>query len=361
MVAAAAGLARAYLMALRDGDAAEMASRVMEPAERLGLTVIVIDALVTSGTALGNLGRMHEAIALLRGAIGYAQENDVPLAELRAANNLGHLLAFDDHHAALDSCRSGFEQANRIGHIPFIGSFAWAVAAYLDRDGRYEEAQALRDEVRERIDLPESSVAWYSLTDLMIRVERGDRSALEPAHQAVRRSVDDANPQSEAAAPAARAWLHFLAGRFEDAFDEAMGAAERHPLPDLYFHAMFPAAMLRDVDRLAAVAAGLRTTHVRGRMVDATRSAVDGAIAALGGRTDEAVAAFLRALDFRWLDIDRALVEATFAAVAGSHVREARTASMHAREVFMESGAAGFLGLFADSLPSGGEQSAWGA
>ena len=361
VVAAAAGLARAYLMALRDREAADMGSRIMDPAERLGLLPIIVDGLITSGTALGNLGRMHEAIALLQGATRYARESDLPLAELRAANNLGHLLAFDDHTAAMETCRSGMEQANRLGHVGLIGSFTWAVAAYLDRDGRYDEAQALRDEVRERIEMSEASALWYHLTDLTIRVERGDRAALEPAYEAVRRSVDDANPQSETAAPLARARLNLLSGRFEAAVQDMMDVAEPHRLPDHLMIAMLAAAMLGDIDRLETVAAGLRSGPWRGRMIDGVGSAVDGALAALRGRTEEAVAGFSRALAFRWLQMDRALLEALFATLIDSAVPEARKASEHAFEVFSEAGAAGLLDVFGEAMPLTNGQSAKGA
>ena len=66
VVTAGAGLARAYLMALRDEEAAEMCERVIGPAERFGLTLTVVDTLITRGTALGNLGRMRAAPAWSR-------------------------------------------------------------------------------------------------------------------------------------------------------------------------------------------------------------------------------------------------------------------------------------------------------
>lgn len=357
---AGAGLARAYLMALRDEEAAEMCDRVIGPAERFGLIPTIVDTLITRGTALGNLGRMHEAIALLQGATRDARDHDLPLAEMRSANNLGHLLAYDDHVAAMDACRTGMEQANRLGEVRFIGSFTGAVAAYFDRDGRFDEAKALRDEVRDRVELPASSLLWYELCDLTARVERGDASAVDPAYDAVRRSVDDANPQSQASVPGARATLNILTGRFEAAYDDVMSVDEAHRFSDHLGIAMIAAAMLGDIDRLEVVAEELGANPIRGRMLGAMDSAVSGALAALRGRTDEAVAGFSRALAFRFLRLDRANLQALFATLVGREVPEARKASDAAFEVFTEVGAAASLNLYAAGMPPSDAQRAAG-
>lgn len=361
VVTAAAGLARAYLMALRDEEASDASSRVMEPAERFGLVPTIIDALVTRGTALGNLGRMHEAIALLQGATRYAQDNDLPLAELRAANNLGHLLAFDDHAAALEVCRAGMEQANRIGDVRLTGSFTWAVSAYLERDGRYEEARALRDDARSRMEMPKTTVEWYDVTDLLAAVERGDTSAAEAAHEAARRTLDEANPQSEAGVAGTQATLDLLGRRFEEAYEHVMAVAESHRLPDHLEIAMYAAALIRDADRLEAVVEGLRTCRHCGRMVDAIRWAAEGALAAVRGDTERAVAGFSKAASFRWLRMDRARLDALFATMVGADVPEARLAAEHAFDLFSEAGAAAYLDLFAEAMPPSEGRAARGA
>ena len=360
VVTAGAGLARAYLMTLRDEDAAGMGDRVIGPAERLNLIPTIVDALITRGTALGNMGRMYEAIALLRGATQYAQDHQLPLAEMRAANNVAHLLAYDDHVVAMDVCRTGMEQANRLGEVHFIGSFTWAVAAYLDRDGSFDEGQALRDEVRDRIELPATSLLWYELADLTSRVERGDTSAIDAAYDAARRSVDDADPQSQASVPAVRARLNILTGRFEAAYDDIMSVDEAHRFPDHYSIAMVAAAMLGDIDRLEVVAEGLRSSAARGRVVGSLRSAVSGAVAALRGSTEEAVAGFSRALAFGYLRLDRADLQALFATLVGREVPEARKASDEAFEVLTEVGATAYLDLYAAGMPSAEMQRAAG-
>ncbi len=360
VVIAAAELARAYLMALRNTDAAQLGDRVMGPAERFELIPTIVGTLITRGTALGNLGRMHEAIALLRGATRYTQDHDLSVPEMRAANNLGHLLAYDDPVGAMEACRTGMEQANRLGDVRFIGSFSWAVAAYLDRDGRFDEGQALRDEVRDRIELPESSLLWYELTDLVARVERGDAAAVDAAYEAVQRSIDDANPQSQASVPVVRATLNILTGEFEAAYDEAMGVADAHRSPDHLAVATIAAAMLGDIDRLEIVAQGLASSEARGRMLGAMSGVVSGALAALRGRRDEAVAGFARALEFPFLRLDRAKLQGLFATLVGRDIPEARNASDVAFQVFSEVGANAYLDLYAAGMPPVDEQFATG-
>jgi hypothetical protein len=275
---------------------------------------------------------------------------------MRAANNLGHLLSYDDHVSAAEACRSAMEQANRLGDVRFIGSFTWGVASYLDRDGRFDEGRALRTEVLDRVELPASSILWYELTDLTARVERGDAAAEDPAYHAVSRSVDDANPQLRAAVSIAKARLDLLTGRFEAAYEGAMGVEAELRLPEHLAVAAEAAALLRDSQRLETVGRALESGPDRGRMVGSIRSEVAAALAAVSGRTDEAVAGFSRALEFGYLRLDRAKLQALFATLVGRGVPEAREASDSAFDVFSEVGASAYLRLYSAGMPQAGEQ-----
>jgi class 3 adenylate cyclase/tetratricopeptide (TPR) repeat protein len=356
VVGVGAQLARAYLMALRDHDAARMGGRVLRQAERLDLTPTIVNTLITRGTALGNLGRRHEAIALLHGATRFAREHDLPLAEMRAANNVGHLLVFDDHHGAMVACREGLEQANRVGDIRFISSFALAVAAYLERDGRYEEAQSMRDEVRDRIQLPRGAMCWFELSDLTARLVRDDHSAIDPAFEAAARVVDEEDPQSRAGVPLATARLNLLTGRLEAAYDGLMNAEYVFRYPDHFALATTAAALLRDVARLEAVEASMASAPARGRVLDSIQNMTVGSIAGLRGQTDAAVDSFVRALDFKYLRFDRALLQGLFATVVGREHDEARIASDAAYDVLATCGAAAYIDLYAAGMPTGVER-----
>jgi class 3 adenylate cyclase/tetratricopeptide (TPR) repeat protein len=358
-VRVAAELARAYLLALRDAEAAEMSDRAIARAEQAGLEETVVDLLITRGTALGDLGRLHEAIALLQGASEIARSRDLPVAEMRADNNLGHLLAWHDHEAALHACRRGMEMANRLGDVRFIASFTWAVAAYLDLDGQFEEARRIRDDVREKVELPEQSYLWYERMDLTAAAIQGDKIAADTALDLAQRMVDSNNPQSQAASPVQRAELLWLAGEFEAAFEQALEIEHNSPLPDNYLIAFYAAAMLRDRDKLERVADGLDRCRARGRLVTVLELSVAGSLAALDGRTDEAVGEFSEALGLGLLRLERARAQALFAAVVGRDVAQARQAGDAAHEVFVEVGADAYIELLAPGLPTeAGERAA---
>jgi hypothetical protein len=177
----------------------------------------------------------------------------------------------------------------------------------------------------------------------------------------VRLSVDEADPQSQASVPVARARLHLLTGRFQAAYDDVLSVDEAQRFPDHLSAAMVAAAMLRDIDRLEVVAEGLRTSPARGRMLGSLRNAVSGALAALRGHTTEAVADFSRALVFRYLRLDRANLQALFATLVGREVPEARKASDAAFEVFTEVGATAYLDLYAAGMPPAEERQATGS
>ncbi len=361
LVRAGAQLARAYLMAIRDTDAAVMADRVAAAAESLGLAPTVLDAMITRGTALGNMGRMHEAIALLQGASRFAEDHELSLAQLRAYNNLGHLLAFDDHPGAMEACRSGMELADRLGEVGFLVSFAWAVAAYLDRDGRFVEAQRVRDDVRDRFELPHHDLLWYELADAMARVERGDAAAIPEAYDLAQRSLDDGNPQSRAAVPVTKARLDVIAGRFRIAYDEVMSVPGTHRFPEHYAIAVVAASMGGDGERLEVVLDNLASSPGRGRMLGSTSSTVTGVLAALSGDTEGAVAAFTRALSFRYLRLDKARLQGLYATVVGRDVPDARRAGDEAFELLSEFGANAYLGLYAEGMPAADGQIAAGS
>lgn len=359
-VRVAAELARAYLMALRDIEAAEMSDRTIARAEQLELDDTVVDTLITRGTALGNLGRFHEAIALLHGASGIARSRDLPLAEMRAVNNLGHLLAYDDQQAALEACRRGMEMANRLGDVRFVGSFSWAVAAYLDRDGQFAEAQQVRDDVRDRFELPERSQAWYELTDLMAAAVQGDKAAAAAALAKARESIDPDNPQSEVSSPIQKAELLWLTGEFEDSYEQALELVHNTLLPDHLVIAFYAAAMLRHRDKLERILASIRLCKARGRVVTILQLATTAALAALDGRTDEAVGKFGKAIDLGLLRLDRARLQGVFATLVGRNVAQARQAGDAAHHVFVETGADAYLELLAPGLPSPAEERAAG-
>ncbi len=99
------------------------------------------------------------------------------------------------------------------------------------------------------------------------------------------------------------------------------------------------------------MADALASSPARGRILSSLRDGVAGALAALHGRRDEAVAAFTRSLAFRYLRLDRATMQALFATMVGRDVPEGREASDAAFDVLAAVGANAYLDLYAAGMP----------
>ncbi|MGZ8481907.1 MAG: AAA family ATPase, partial [Candidatus Limnocylindria bacterium] len=137
----AAQLARARLLVGEDAEALVWADRALAAAGRLELPAILMDVLVTRGTARLSSGD-PEGLADLRDAIARAQEAGALNTELRARNNLAWSLLGDDPREAMRTAREGFDLATAMGMgeaaIPLAdiactaavetGDWGWALA-----------------------------------------------------------------------------------------------------------------------------------------------------------------------------------------------------------------------------------------
>jgi hypothetical protein len=81
-------------------------------AEHLGLLEEVADAMITRGTALSSL-RVHQGIALIRGAIQLCREHGFTDTLLRGLINLGY--ASRDADETLEATEEAFRESKRVG------------------------------------------------------------------------------------------------------------------------------------------------------------------------------------------------------------------------------------------------------
>ena len=94
VVALLAALARVQ-MQIVSPDAIDTVDRALGPAERLRLTQIIADAIVTKAAIIDTLGRPLEGTALVRGGIDLAVEHGWIDIELRGRSNLSSTLFSD--------------------------------------------------------------------------------------------------------------------------------------------------------------------------------------------------------------------------------------------------------------------------
>jgi class 3 adenylate cyclase/tetratricopeptide (TPR) repeat protein len=111
-----AEMARSYMMHNEPQRAIEWADKALQAAGPLDLLPVIADALITKGTAHGEVaGRFREGRAELSGALGLAQAHGLIASEFRARNNLATLYTLDDNRIALTVGRDGLDLARKLG------------------------------------------------------------------------------------------------------------------------------------------------------------------------------------------------------------------------------------------------------
>ncbi len=93
----------------------EAADRALAAAEKLGSVPETIDALITKGTFLGQLGRLSESRIIIEGAIALAEEHDLGRSISRGQNNLAYVLVGLDDAASLAVGEEAYRTAQRLG------------------------------------------------------------------------------------------------------------------------------------------------------------------------------------------------------------------------------------------------------
>ncbi len=185
-------LARAHMLAGDLTRAVETADASLVAAERQGLTLVIAEAMITKGTALGDLGRLREGVALLQGALELAIEHELPTAELRARTNLSHLTWDDDPAAQLANLRAGFEKARRLGNrgwaVVLIGNLFDVLRATGDFDGALAALDSLDLE-----GLPFQQQVTLQLVRMTVLRYREDPAVVRPE---VERLAADRRPAS---------------------------------------------------------------------------------------------------------------------------------------------------------------------
>ncbi|HYM84237.1 MAG TPA: adenylate/guanylate cyclase domain-containing protein [Candidatus Dormibacteraeota bacterium] len=343
-VALQAQLARARFMHQDWREAIEMSDAALEAAERRELVPLVADLLVTKGSALGSLGRVVEAIALLRGGLGLALDHDLGSTALRARQNLGGYLRDDDPAAALDLYRDA-NAANR--HLGLADpTLTVIIAGCSVQSGDWDRALTMVDEALEA-DLEAVDRANLLTPLITIRAFRGQDVSEWT------RELDDligasSEPDQIASLGGVRADVAFAEGRFADARDEgiAMGRVYDGFIDWGLLEATHACLSSCDLDSVEAILAEHRAAPLHGRAIDLSRALMAAAVAGLEGRTDEAMGLFERVLAGRrgfghvW---EEALTAIDMASVLGPERPEVVAAADRAHAILAQLGARPFL------------------
>ena len=337
-------LARAYFLTDENAKAVAVADRVLAVAERSNLIDVVADTLVTRGSALAGDGRRYEGIGAVEAGQRLAAAHEIHETVGRALNNLSSFLMDDDPRAALEAGREGIALARRLGVRSFqimdnsvtaairTGDWDWAVA---------ELEPMLSDEI-------DPVIRLVAIADLIyLRASRGastDR-LLADAEAIPPRSGDLIKPATMAWS---RGFRGFIGGQFDVGRREILRFAEIFA-PGVGEAALIAARcdiLAGDADLARKDLVLLDTTQRYGRAIDADRTTIRAGIAALEGRTAEALSGYRQALGV-WRDLglvwDQAMCAIDMATVLDPADPEVMSAAEAARTTLLRLGATPFL------------------
>ena len=167
-------LSRALMLNGDSADAAALADEALGAAEHFGLIGDVADAMITRGTALSG-ERIHQAMALLRGALALSREHRLAAPEWRALVNIGY--ASPDPAETSAAAQEAFDGAKKVGDRTQATFVAGNLVSYrlfvLDLD---EAEQVLDDPIWS--DRPGSRITRLAYR-IQAELYRGDRERVE--------------------------------------------------------------------------------------------------------------------------------------------------------------------------------------
>jgi tetratricopeptide (TPR) repeat protein len=342
------GRLRTILASAHSQDPAEMLA-IVEPAlvaaEHQDQVDILAEGFMARGSALGELGRLHEALALITAAEGLAREHGMADVLQRSLIQGGYYRGELDPAGALARYREALEVARRTGHRPrmllAINNIGYTSFLLGDWDGGVEALEAaLADDVErtDRLLLLSNAV--------IIRAARGEDMSAELADL-----EEMAKLEAEVMRGAlldARAVAAFAAGRLDDAAADwrELSTTQASYAPAYTYQAARASLWNDDARGARADLASLDATGVHGKVVEVRRATVRAGIAAAEGRSADALALYRDALR-GWRDVglvwDELLTEVDMAILLDPADPEVREAADAARRELTRVGARPFV------------------
>ena len=338
-------LARAYFIADDLRRAIELADPVLEAAEHASLREILADTLVTKGTALIFLDRVVEGLALVRAGQELAEAIGLSFAMLRAYNNRATTETDADPRRGYELAVAGLAASRRLGNR-HAGAMLLNIAAFAAvRIGDWPWAlDALDTALAE--DLEATDRLGIAVSALALRANRGE--AVDTLLDEVTRLVGAADRARENDLQWSLGAVAFATGRLADARAAWRRCVEISPLVARWVlpFAARAAIWTRDVagarDDLAAFDA--EPTHLA--TFEADRTTIRAGVAALEGRTADALALYreaLRAWREMGLDWDEALCGIDMATLLDPIEPDVRAAAKRSREILVRLEAKPFI------------------
>ena len=326
--------------------AVELCDQALDVAEHGNHPRLIAQALIAKGSAMGSLGRLREAVALIEGGERLAREIGDSELTMAGLVVLGFNLGEVDNARAAQSYREGLALARRVGHRALMYQLINNIGYTGFMTGDWDEALAEMDGALSD-DLDPGTRIWILSNELIIRASRGealDQGIAELDRLAsVSTDIGSTVGTKDTKANAAQA-----NGRFADAQNHWLEIAAIWPsqAPASYYQAGRPALWIADIDALRGYRDALDATGFHGPVVEARRATMNAGIAALEGREREAVAAYLEALG-AWRDLrivwEEALTGLDMVTVLDHKLPEVHAVADSTRQIFERLGARPYL------------------
>jgi len=274
----------------------EWIERLLVTSERLDYTNYIASALMGKGAALIKVDRSREGLLLVQGGHRMAIERNEPDVEWRGRVLLTFFDQFGDPAAGLALAREGLEIARRRGSARYAWGMTGNGTVCALRVGEWDWARALLDDMLGGEGLDIGRTELLSDRAVFKAVHGEDPSADLAAAADERAEITD--PQYESYELWARSWAAIATGDLRKAVADADGSAARTD----YFRALVWPMAARATIWLGDAADAARrrdifdTAALRGAATDLDRVTVRAGVAALEGRSPDAVSLYREAL-----------------------------------------------------------------
>ncbi|MET0566899.1 MAG: adenylate/guanylate cyclase domain-containing protein [Acidimicrobiia bacterium] len=253
LVPAAVVYARSLMLSQRPG-VLEAADRALAAAEKLGWVPETVDALITKGTVLGQVGRLSEARIIIEGAIALAEEHDLGRTISRGQNNLAYVLVGLDDAASLAVGEEAYRTAQRLGDRSLLLFQVGQMALAYANIGEFEKAEEVLANPLTR-DQPPAARVYTVTVEMVMAAWRGDLDAvdlLEAEDKGLIGQVED--PQLHISFKNVALEAAIARGRLDEAFtlaSEILEGSSWAEAADTVGASLFIAALLGDAARFA--------------------------------------------------------------------------------------------------------------
>ena len=347
-------LSRTRQMEQRFHEALALSDRALEIAERLDQYETIAAALITKGSILSNHGRPIEGLSLIATARELANDHNLAAIESRALTNLTIVMASRDVRATWDIELQAIEFARRVGRrdteLTLLGNAGEDAMRLGEWDWVGNEMAAF-----DQVELPLAHRIGGEFPVIVIAVLRGEPDAPARVAEITQMIAGYADNDYASSADDLQAWVSLAEGRDAAARDGWMrqAAASDTNAPFALPRAGKAAILAGDATGAREALDNLTLNGTRGRVIDIERETIEAGVAALEGRTDDAVARYRAALA-TWgemgLPWDQAWAAWTAVASLGTEVPEARAWGAAARSILAQLGAAPLVGRLDEAL-----------